>query len=356
MEAQAEVVIGVDAHKRTHTLVAADQLGRELATKTLAATTGGHLAAIAWAARWSQRRWALEDCRHLTRTLEVDLLRAGEQVVRVPTQMMAGVRRSARQPGKSDAIDALSVARAAWREPDLPVAQLDGPSRQVRLLVDHRDDLVAERTRLHSRIRWHLHEIAPDLEIPARGLKLQHIVERVAARLATIDGLIAAIARELLERIRELNRRINQLEREITPLVRTLAPALLGIPGCGALTAAKLVGETAGAHRFRSKSAYARWNGTAPQPASSGNMTRFRLNRGGNRQVNAALHRIAITQARTSALGRAYIAKRIQHGNSKAEALRLLRRRLSDVVYRTLLIDETPPPPDQAITTPNDLT
>ena len=264
MKGEAAVVIGVDAHKRTHTLVAADELGRELATETLAASADGHLAAIAWASWWPARRWAIEDCRHLTRTLEADLLRAGEQVLRVPTQMMAGVRRSARQPGKSDAIDALAVARAAWREPDLPVAQLDGPSRQVRLLVDHRDDLVAERTRLQSRIRWHLHEIAPDLEIPARGLKLQHVVERVGARLASIDGLIATITRELLDRVRELNRRINELEREITPLIRELAPTLLTVPGCGALTAAKLVGETAGAQRFRSKSAYARWNGTAP--------------------------------------------------------------------------------------------
>jgi len=161
MQSQAQVVIGVDAHKRTHTHVAADELGRELAAKTLAATADGHLAAIAWARRWPQRRWALEDCRHLTRTLEGDLLRAGEHVVRVPTQMMAGVRRSARQPGKSDALDTLAVARAAWREPDLPAAQLDGPSREVRLLVDHRDDLVAERTRVQSRVRWHLHEITP---------------------------------------------------------------------------------------------------------------------------------------------------------------------------------------------------
>jgi len=137
VEGEAAVVIGVDAHKRTHTLVAADELGRELASKTLAATADGHLAAIAWAGRWPRRRWEIEDCRHLTRTLEADLLRAGEHVVRVPTQMMAGVRRSARQRGKSDAIDALAVAvaRAAWREPDLPVARLDGPSRQVRLLV-----------------------------------------------------------------------------------------------------------------------------------------------------------------------------------------------------------------------------
>jgi transposase len=335
------VVIGVDAHKRTHTLVVADALGREIASTTLAATCDGHRTAVAWALRWPQRRWALEDCRHLTRRLESDLLRAGERVQRVPTHLMAGVRRSARQRGKSDPIDALAVARAAWREPDLPVAQLDGPSRQVRLLIDHREDLVGERTRLQSRIRWHLHELSPELNVPPRGLRSQHIVERVAEHLAPIDGLIASIAREQLDRIRQLNRRINELERDIKGLVQRLAPTLLTIPGCGALTAAKIVGETAGAKRFRSKSAYARWNGTAPQPAWTGNTTRFRLNRGGNRQVNAALHRIAITQARTSTLGRGYIDKRLRHGNTKTEALRLLRRRLSDVIYRALLLDET---------------
>ena len=162
MEAPSQVVIGVDAHKRTHTLVAADELGRELASKTLAATADGHLAAIAWAGRWPTRRWAIEDCRHLTRTLgsrPVARWRARRQGADADDG-----RRPAQRPqrGKSDAIDALAVARAAWREPDLPVARLDGPSRQVRLLVDHRDDLVAERTRLQSRIRWHLHEIAPD--------------------------------------------------------------------------------------------------------------------------------------------------------------------------------------------------
>src|ERR1700691_1254655 len=135
---EVEVVIGADAHKRTHTFVAADEMGRELASKTVAATTAGHMQALAWAASWPSRRWALEDCRHLTRTLESDLLRAGEEVCRVPTHLMACARRSARTPGKSDPIDALAVARAAWREPQLPVARLDGPSREIRLLVDHR--------------------------------------------------------------------------------------------------------------------------------------------------------------------------------------------------------------------------
>ena len=111
--------------------------------------------------RFPERRWALEDCRHLSRRLERDLVAAGEAVVRVPPKLMAGARRSGREPGKSDPIDALAVARAALREPDLPVARLDGPEREVRLLVDHREDLVAERTRAQNRLRWHLHELLP---------------------------------------------------------------------------------------------------------------------------------------------------------------------------------------------------
>lgn len=124
---EVDVIIGVDAQKRTHTLVVADQLGREIAAKTVAATSDGHMAAREWAARWPRRRWAIEDCRHLTRRLESDLLAGGEQVLRVPTRLMADARSSAREPGKSDPIDGLAVARAAWREPGLPVAEVDGP-------------------------------------------------------------------------------------------------------------------------------------------------------------------------------------------------------------------------------------
>lgn len=334
------VKIGVDAHKRTHTLVAADELGRQLASKTVKANSDGHLAAVDWARQWPQRAWAVEDCRHLTRRLEGDLLRAGETVVRVPTVLMADSRRSGRERGKSDPIDALAVARAAWREPNLPMASLDGATRELRLLVDHRDDLVAERTRVVCRLRWHLHELAPDLDVPAKGFRRDCVVDSVRKHLGRVDGTVATIARELLERVAELNQRTKELERQIKPLVAELGPSLLDIPGCGALTAAKIIGETAGAGRFRSKTAYARWNGTAPIPVWSGNPDRFRLNRGGNRQVNAALHRIAITQAGRPTLGRAYIERRMASGDTRREALRLLRRKLSDVVFRTLLSDE----------------
>lgn len=335
------VIIGVDAHKRTHTLVAVDESGRELAEKTVAATPDGHLDAVAWAARWPERLFAVEDCRHLTRRLEVDLLRAGEAAVRVPPHLMAGVRQSVRERGKSDPIDALAVARTALREPDLPVARLDGEARELRLLVDHREDLVRERTRTQSRLRWHLHELFPGLGIAPKALRRQHVLDELDDRLAGVPGPVADIARELVVRCRESTRRANELEVEITGIVRRLAPSLLALPGCGALSAAKIVGESAGVSRFRSKAAFARWNGTAPIPVWSGDNPRHRLSRGGNRQINAALHRIAVTQLRgVGDDGRAYVEGRMAAGATKTEALRLLRRRLSDVVFRRLQADE----------------
>lgn len=334
------VRFGVDAHKRTHTVVAVDGVGRVLASVTVQATPAGHLKALVWAqALAGERVWALEDCRHLTRRLEADLLRAGEAVVRVPPKMMAGARRSARTRGKSDPIDAEAVARAALREPGLPEARLDGDERELRLLVDHREDLVNERTRIQNRLRWHLHELGVD-DVPVGGLDRYATLDRLEALLAGRDGLVAQIAVELVGRCRELTRRANQLERDIARRAQVLAPSLLALPGCGALTAAKLIGETAGASRFTSRAAYAAANGTAPVPVWSSNRQRFRLNRGGNRQINTALHRIVVTQMRIHDPARDYIARRVANGDTKTEAIRALRRRMSDVVFRRLITDE----------------
>jgi transposase len=291
------VVIGIDAHKWTHTLVAIDQVGRKLAERTVRATPEGNVAAATWASQWQQVTFAIEDCRHVTRRLEADLLTAGYRVVRVTTQLMAGQRRAGRERGKSDPIDALAVARVVLREPDLPVAYLDGPSREVKLLADYRDDLVGQRTRICSRLRWHLHELDPELEIPSRGLRRRYIQDQLRQRLADMPGVVAQIARELLERCQQLTVRINQLESQLRKLVQAMAPQLPAIPGCGVLGAATIIGETAGVARFRSKAAFARFTGTAPIPVWSGNTTRVRLNRGGNRRMNCALHMIAVTQA-----------------------------------------------------------
>ena len=152
---------------------------------------------------------------------------------------------------------------------------------------------------------------------------------------------MARIARELVARCRGVTTEINQLEDEIRGLVERLAPTLLAVCGCGALTAAKIIGETAGIERFKSPDAYARHNGSAPLPVWSSNRTRHRLSRSGNRQLNAALHRIALTQARLHPGARALLARRRANGDGGLEALRVLKRRLSDVVYRALKADAT---------------
>lgn len=332
------VVLGADLHKRTHTVVAVDERGSKLAERTVSATRDGHLELRRWAGQWPERRWALEDGRHLSRRLEADLVRAGENVVRVPPKLMAGARQSSREPGKSDPIDALAVARAALREPDLPIARLDGIEREVRLLVDRREDLVAERTREMQRLRWFLVEL--EIEEPAPAALDRVVVQaHLADRLAGRPELVARLAREILARIVDLGATIRGLEREIDGQIRPLAPHLLALVGCGPLTAAKLVGETAGVDRFRSKEAFARHNGTAPVPVWSGNTVRHRLSRGGNRQLNVAIHRIAITQVRLGGQGRAYLDHRRGAGDTKTEALRALRRRLSDEVFRRLQLD-----------------
>jgi transposase len=335
------VVLGIDAHKRTHTVVAVDEAGRQLGVRvTQATSTAAHLELVRWADRFGgDRLWAVEDCRHLSRWLEADLLAAGEQIARVPPKLMAGARRSARTYGKSDPIDALAVARAALREPGLPAARLDGPEREVRLLTDHREDLVAGRTRMINRLRWHLHELDPDWDPGPRTLTRYKTIAAVRARLAGLDGLVARLAADLAGRIQALTGEINDLQRQIAVLVRQLAPSLLALPGAGDLTAAKIVGETAGIGRFRSESAYARYNGTAPLPVWSANKTRHRLSRTGNRQLNCAVHRIAVTQLRCHPRAQAYFASRLGAGNSKTEALRALKRQLSDVVYQRLLAD-----------------
>lgn len=334
------VVVGTDVHKRTHTFVAVDQAGQQLAELTVCADGKGHDKAIRWAAQrfGEDLTWGIEDCRHLSARLEADLLDAGQAVVRVPARLMAEQRRTARTRGKSDPIDALAVARAVLREPDLPRASHDEDSRELKLLVDHRENLVRQRTAVINRFRWHLHRIDPTVDPRAKSLDLAKTWARLREFLDGREGIDARLARELLDDIQTLTGRARDLEKEITALVTVQAPALLELPGCGALTAAKIVGETAGVARFATEAKFAMHAGVAPIPVWSGRTKgRVRLNKAGNRQLNAALHRIAITQIRLKgSLGKAYYDKRLAAGDSKTEALRCLKRRLARVVFNTL--------------------
>jgi transposase len=293
---------------------------------------------VTWARELDQERlFAVEDGRHVSGHLERHLIARGERSVRVAPRMMGESRRADRVRGKSDPIDATAVARAALAHPDLPVATLAGPEREIGLLVAHRESLVRERTDRICKLRWLLHDIDADLAPAPRTLNRFKALDGLAEALGSRESSVAVrICLELISRCREITVRANELEREITSLINIHAPALLAIPGCASLTAAKIVAETAQISRFPTEGHFARYSGTAPVPASSGASHRHRFNRRGNRQLNAALHRIAVTQLRMHEPAKDYLAKKHAEGMSKTEAIRALKRHLSRVVFKTM--------------------
>ena len=330
------IVIGLDVHKQSVTAVAVDEAGRPLEEKVIPV---GSNELLDWAPVLSaQRLWAVEDCRQLTGWLERQLLSVGEELVRVPPKLTVPERRAGRTRGKSDPIDALAIARAALREPDLSRPESgERVVRDLKLLVDHRDDLVDQRRRMQQRLRWHLHALDPTFEVPLRKLSRPCQLERVGRWLARQPKeMQARLARELVNSCRSLNRTIAQLDQELERRAAEIAPALLELPGCAAVTAAKLLAEIGPVDRFRSDAQLARHSGVAPLEASSGRVQRHRLDRGGNRQLNAALHRIAITQSRYHADARVYLERKQAEGKSRREAIRCLKRLLARTVFNTL--------------------
>jgi transposase len=339
------IVIGADTHKATHTCAAVAAATGQLAGKlTVAARKPGFAELLAWGRGLNAERiWAIEDCRHVSGGLERFLVAAGERVVRVPPKLMGESRRAERSAGKSDPIDALAVARAALREgPEtLPAAHLDEEALELKLLLDHREDIVRARSADQQRLRWHLHDLWPELQLPAGCLDRPAWLDRLGRKLGRAEqSARVRIARELVVEIRRRSRRAAALEAEITALVDRQAPALLELEGCGALTAAKLIAETAGAARFASDAKFARLAGVAPIPASSGRRTRQRLDRGGNRQLNCALHRIAVCQGRVHPPAQEFLERKQAEGKSRREALRCLKRHLARRVWRLLINSE----------------
>jgi transposase len=333
------MVIGVDAHKATHTAAAVNRQTAELLEQiTVDAREHGHQQLLNWARELDDDRvWAIEDARNLSGALERHLLGAGERVLRVPPKLMAMQRKSARTFSKSDPIDALAVARAAIREPNLPQATMPGIEYEIGLLVDHRNDLVTDSTGHQRRLRWHLHELDPDLKIPASGLTNPANLQKIARRLQRLEQTTQVrICRELVRRIAELNRRAVEIKRELTKLVKANAPQLLEIVGCGTLCAAAILAEVAGINRFRTEAQLAAYAGVAPLDASSGRQQRHRLNRTGNRQLNRTLHVIAVTQVRMHPPAMAYYERRKAEGKTNREALRTLKRYLARTVFNTL--------------------
>jgi transposase len=354
-------VIGVDTHKRSHTLVALDAgTGVTRGQLKIAATDDGTLEALRFAAELDDERvWAVEDCRHVSGRLERGLLASGDRVVRVAPGLTETSRRAVREAGKSDPIDATAIARAALREgiDTLPVAHLDEQALEIRTLNDYRDQIVSERSRLANRLRWHLVQLAPELEATLAPASPDHpqVRQRVARRLTRLPrGPQVRVAKLILKRIGQITVEERELRAELTALIEAHCPALLAEHGCGPVTAAIIIGHTAGAKRFATDACFAPHAGTAPIPASSGNTQRHRLHRGGDRQLNRAIHIIALSRARTDPATRAYLERKHAEGKSKREAIRCLKRHLARRIWRILYTTHTPasPPPAPTPTPP----
>ena len=334
------VTIGIDPHKQTHSAVATDALGSELAQRTVTARRDGFGQLLDWGRkRDAERVWVIEDVRHVSGSLERFLLDRGETVVRLPPRLMADARRGVRERGKSDPIDALAIARAALREgiDTLPTARLAGAELEIRLLALHRERLVSSRTRLINELRWQLHDLWPEWEIPLKALIHPGWQTKVTRRLQHAEPSVrVAIARDMIRRVRELTRTITRLYDQLADLVATVAPQLLAERGIGVLLAAKFIGEIAGIDRFTSDAQLARLAGCAPIPVSSGRTDRHRLDPGGNRQLNHAFYLLAIIKTRHDPRTAVYLAKQRANGKTNREAIRSLKRHLVRRVYHLL--------------------
>lgn len=341
------VTIGIDPHKHTHWAVAVDEVGRRVADRCCRAVGDGFGELLRWArCLGPDRTWVIEDCRHVSGPFERFLIDHGETVSRLAPHLMADARTTVRERGKSDPIDALAVARAALKEglENLPTARLSGVELEIRLLGQHHRRLVDQRTRLINDLRWHLHDLWPELKLPARGLSSLTLQAQLSRRLARAGaGARVRVARDELRRIRELTRAINELITELKEMTQEAAPRLLAETGIGPITAAQLIGEIAGIDRFASDAKLARTAGCAPIPVSSGRTDRHRLDRGGNRQLNNAIHTIALTRLRHDPQTAVYIARQRTNGKTQREAIRCLKRHLVRRIYRLLTDPNTIP-------------
>jgi transposase len=338
------VIVGIDAHTRRHAAAAIDKHGRVLEVIEVGAGVEELDRLIAWiTALGSTRLVAVEGAKGFGLALTRRLLDAGERVVDIATHLTADGRRSSRRRGKDDEIDAITIARVAMREPDLPRLTADQLDADLKLLVDARDQLVAEATRVRNRLHALLLVLAPGYrdDIAALSSKASlATAKRLVMRGRAAEPVRAKLALAAIRRLHELGRQADDLEVEIKSALAARQPTrLLAVCGVGPIVAAKILGETRGVERFPTAAAFASHTGTAPLPASSGQTTRHRLNRGGNRQLNRALFTVAMVQARWNPDARAYLERKRAEGKSPTEARRCLKRHLAKVVYDAMRAD-----------------
>jgi transposase len=326
--------IGVDTHKDSLAVCRVDERGTPLEERTVANDPDGHRAIHAWLADGPPAIVGIEGSSSFGAALARALVAAGMTVREVPPMLSHRERARIRRAGKSDPGDALAIARVTLREPDLPPVRLVDRTLELQLLVEAREDVVAEQTRVRNRLHADLRALLPGYGSVAANLIAVRHQRSVGRLLRPLRGVQAELARDRLVRLRRLSLEVATLTDRITE--RTAGHPLLAIAGVGDLVAAKLIGEAGDVTRFRSPDAFAALAGVAPVPASSGQTTHMRLDRGGNRQLNRALYTVAMVQAAHEGPGRDYVRRKRAEGKTGRDAIRALKRQLVRTVFRKL--------------------
>jgi transposase len=334
------VAIGVDSHKATLAAAAVDEVGRQLDSRQFSNDRAGHRRAFDWIAQLApERRIGVECSGSYGAAFAWFLLEQGEDAREVPAARTFRERIRKHSDGKSDPVDALAIARVVARDEGLPIPKQAGLMVDLKLLNDHRDQLIRNRTRLANRAHRELVILRPGYQNSLKTLRSKKSI-RLALSLLNGDGSVRAeLTRERLNQVLKLDAEAYQLGKRISLMLEETGTSLTQIKGIGQFVAATILGELGDVRRIRSKAAFASFAGTAPLKASSGMTNRHRMNRGGNRQLNRALHVLAKAQSRVVPEAREYVGRKMQEGRSYKEAIRSLQRHLTNVVYRTLIED-----------------
>lgn len=333
-------VIGIDPHRGSHTAAVLDRSEQVVDELRVVADRHQRDRLLGWAERFTPRRWAIEGATGTGALLAQQLVAAGEDVVDVPPTLSARVRLlDSGRTDKTDSHDARSAAVVALRHQGLRPVRTEDHVAVLRLLAKRHHDLSAARTRAVCRLHTTLCHLAEG-HFPKRMRATQ--AAAILARIRPADPVSVerkALARDLLAEVRRVDRDLEQLLERIKTAITASGSTVTEIHGVGPIVACYLIGHTGDINRFPSSGHYARYNGTAPIEASSGPTIRHRLNPRGNRQINHAIHMAAVTQVRNDTPGRAYYQRKQAEGHSRKEAMRSLKRRISDAVYKQLLAD-----------------
>lgn len=336
---------GIDTHKDTLAVAVIDAAERQRAGCEVPNTEQGFIVLAELLARHRVTRVGVEGSGAFGRAVAVHLaVRCSHcpnlAVLEVPPQMTSRERRAQIGKGKTDPVDALAIARITAREDNLPPVRLVvGPAADLRALLDYRQDLITERGALTGRAHADLVGLHPGYQRLVPTLANRRRVRQVMALIAHDESIRATLTRRRLERVIDIDTEVAALTRDITTLVAASGSSLPKMYGIGPLVAARFMAEVVDVNRYPNRNAFAVANGTAPIPASSGRTVRHRYNPGGNRQLNRMLYAVAITQIRADTEGRAYYERKRAAGKTSREALRCLKRKLSDLVYATMRAD-----------------